>query len=60
MWVRSVDNIKCFRCADPIWEREMGRFLGEVVAQVDDLLYPKGPVIMLQVGCFRLEFPAAC
>lgn len=52
IWMRDVDNVSCFRCSDPIWEREMKKFVGEVVAQTSDYLYPNGPVIMLQV-CMR-------
>eukprot|EP00041_Stephanoeca_diplocostata_P024159 m.605106 g.605106 ORF g.605106 m.605106 type:complete len:933 (-) comp22463_c5_seq2:159-2957(-) len=49
IWMRDVDNVTCFRCSDPIWEREMQKFVGEVVDQTRDFLYPAGPVIMLQV-----------
>jgi hypothetical protein len=34
VWVRELDGIKCFRCKDPVWEREMGRWVGDVVAKV--------------------------
>lgn len=50
VWMRSVDDVQCFRCADPVWEREMGRIVGEVVEEVRPLLASNGgPVIMLQV-----------
>ncbi len=52
LWLRHVDNVSCFRCSDPVWERETARFVGEVVAQLSDakLLWDQGgPVIMLQI-----------
>ena len=52
LWLRNVDNVSCFRCSDPVWERESARFVGEVVQQLmaAELLYDQGgPVIMLQI-----------
>ena len=49
-WMRTLDDVKCFRCSDRVWEREMTRFVGAVV----DLVRPQlrtagGPVVMLQI-----------
>ena len=50
VWLRTLDNVKCFRCSDPVWKREMKRFVGEVVEQIRPQLYSRGgPVIMLQI-----------
>ena len=27
-WMRTLDDVKCFRCSDRVWEREMTRFVG--------------------------------
>ena len=49
-WLRTLDNVSCFRCSDPVWEREMARFVGEVVDVVRPQLKSRGgPVVMLQV-----------
>ena len=49
-WLRTLDNVSCFRCSDPVWEREMERFVGEVVDVVRPQLKSRGgPVVMLQV-----------
>ncbi len=52
LWLREVDDVQCFRCSDPVWEREAARFVGEVVAQLSGakLLWDQGgPVVMLQI-----------
>mmetsp|Transcript_25590 Transcript_25590/g.50082 ORF Transcript_25590/g.50082 Transcript_25590/m.50082 type:complete len:1016 (+) Transcript_25590:3-3050(+) len=48
LWMRHK-NASCYRCSDPVWEREMSKWTATVVEQVEDLLYPHGPVIMLQI-----------
>jgi beta-galactosidase len=55
LWMRHVadeagNKIECFRCADPLWEREMKRWVSIVV----DMLKPQlasngGPIIWMQV-----------
>jgi hypothetical protein len=47
--LRHLDNISCFRCDDPIWEREMQRIVTLVVEKVTPLLYPNGGPIIMQV-----------
>ena len=48
-WLRN-EGAACFRCSDPVWKREMGRFLKLAVREIEPLLLPNGgPVILLQV-----------
>ena len=50
VWLRSVDNVTCFRCSDSVWKREMARFVGLIVEQARPFLASAGgPIIMLQV-----------
>jgi hypothetical protein len=44
------EGAQCFRCSDPVWRREMARFVGDVVQRVEPLLYSRGgPVVLLQI-----------
>ena len=50
LWLRNLDNIQCFRCSDPIWKREMERWVGIVVAKVRHLFITNGgPIITMQI-----------
>ena len=56
LWMRhqiDYDNgkeIECYRCADPVWKREMSRSVRTVVNKVKPLLASKGgPIIWMQV-----------
>ena len=50
LWVRGLEGIKCFRCADPVWEKAMATWTNEVVNQLQPLLASKGgPIVMLQI-----------
>jgi beta-galactosidase GanA len=50
LWLRHVDGATCFRCDDPVWEREMQRIVSIVVAEMTNQLWPNGgPIIMLQI-----------
>eukprot|EP01046_Picozoa_sp_COSAG06_P004719 COSAG06_NODE_202_length_20343_cov_59.390931_3_plen_1016_part_00 len=49
VWMRE-SGASCFRCHDPIWEREMGRWVGVVVDKIrPQLATAGGNVVMLQV-----------
>lgn len=49
VWMRE-SGAECFRCHDPIWEREMGRWVGVVVDKIrPQLATAGGNVVMLQV-----------
>ena len=50
LWLKHVENFTCSRCADPVWEAEMKRF----VVKVADVMRPYlaregGPIIMAQI-----------
>jgi hypothetical protein len=48
-WVRE-SGATCFRCSDPIWEREAGRWVGVVVDKIRPSLASNGGnVVMLQI-----------
>ena len=50
VWVRSLKDIQCFRCADPVWETYMERWTRQVVQQVEPLLASNGgPIVMMQI-----------
>jgi len=50
LWLRHLDELACFRCDDPVWEREMQQIVSTVVAKMTDQLWPNGgPIIMLQI-----------
>lgn len=43
-------EIECFRCIDPVWKREMARWVSTVVHKVKPLLASNGgPIIWMQV-----------
>ena len=52
IWLRSVDDVQCFRCSDPVWMRESIKFVASVVEELTSKksLHPQGGnVIMLQI-----------
>jgi hypothetical protein len=50
VWVRTLQDIKCFRCADPVWEEYMEKWTRTVVKQVEPLLASNGgPIVMMQI-----------
>ena len=50
LWLRSLDDIKCFRCSDPIWKREMQRVVEYVTTKVRPYLAQNGGnIILLQI-----------
>lgn len=49
VWVRNLDGISCFRCADPVWKAEMARWVKTVVQLVKPQLQPAGNIILLQI-----------
>ena len=34
VWLRTYEDIECFRCSDRVWEAEMKRWVGIVVEKV--------------------------
>jgi beta-galactosidase GanA len=48
VWMRE-SGAECFRCDDPIWEREMERWVKLVVQKIAPQIAPKGNVLMLQI-----------
>jgi beta-galactosidase GanA len=48
VWMRE-SGAECFRCDDPIWEREMERWVKLVLQKIEPQIAPKGNVIMLQI-----------
>jgi hypothetical protein len=49
VWMRD-SGAACFRCDDPIWEREMQRWVGHVVERISPQLASRGGnVVMLQI-----------
>ena len=57
VWMRE-SGAACFRCADPVWERETRRWVAEVVNKISSSLASVGGnVVMLQV---RLPCHGAC
>ena len=56
LWMRHQSDtgggkeIECFRCIDPVWKREMARWVSTVVHKVRPLLASNGgPIIWMQV-----------
>merc|ERR1719253_2182496 len=49
VWLRDFGDIKCFRCADPVFEAEMKRWVTDVVNIVRPLLQPRGNIMMMQI-----------